>query len=57
MDNDQVSSKILKFADDTNITASNYSVGERNTLQTDLTMLMEWSEKCQIKFNVNIMKN
>ena len=37
-----VSSKILKFADDTKITASISSVEERNILQTDLTRLMEW---------------
>ena len=38
---DAVSSKILKFADDTKITASISSVEERNILQTDLTRLME----------------
>ena len=50
---DAVSSKIMKFADDTKITASISSVEERNILQTDLTRLMEWSEKWQMKFNVN----
>ena len=49
---DAVSSKILKFADDTKITASISSVEERNILQTDLTRLMEWSEEWQMKFNV-----
>ena len=42
---DAVSSKILKFADDTKITASISSVEERNILQIDLTRLMEWSEE------------
>ena len=46
---DAVSSKILKFADDTKITASISSVEERNILQTDLTRLMEWSEAWQMK--------
>ena len=50
---DAVSSKILKFADDTKITASISSVEERNILQTDLTRLMKWSEEWQMKFNVN----
>ena len=42
---DAVSSKILKFTDDTKIAASIISVEERNILQTDLTRLMEWSEE------------
>ena len=33
---DAVSSNILNFADDTKITASIYSVEERNILHTDL---------------------
>ena len=53
---DNVSSKILKFADDTKITASIYSVEEQHILQTDLTRLMEWSEEWQMKFNVNKCK-
>ena len=53
---DAVSSKILKFADNTKITASISSVEERNMLQTDLTRLMEWSEAWQMKFNVNKYK-
>ena len=53
---DAVSSKILKFADDTKITASISSVEERNILQTDLTRLKEWSEEWQMKFNVNKCK-
>ena len=50
---DAVSSKILKFADDTKITVSISSVEQRNILQTDLTSLMEWSEEWQMKFTVN----
>ena len=42
---DTVSSKMLKFADDTKITASVSSVEEQHILQTDLTRLMEWSEE------------
>ena len=42
---DAVSSKILKFADDTKSTASISSVEEQNIIQTDLTWLMEWSEE------------
>ena len=53
---DAVSSKILKFGDDTKITASISSVEERTILQTDLTRLMEWSETWQMKFNVNKFK-
>ena len=52
---DAVSSKILKFTDDTKITASIYSVKVRNILQIDLTRLMDWSE-WQMKFNVNTCK-
>ena len=48
---DAMSSKILKFAEDTKITASISSVEERNILQTDLTRLMEW-----LMVNVNKCK-
>ena len=34
-------------------TASISSVEERHILQTDLTMLMEWSEEWKMKLNVN----
>ena len=51
-----VSSKILKFADDTKLTVSISSVEEQHILQTDLTRLMEWSEEWQMKFNVNKCK-
>ena len=51
-----MSSKILKFADDTKITASISLVEERNIIQTDLSILMEWSEEWQMKFNVNKCK-
>ena len=37
---DTMSSKILKFADDTKITASISSVEEQHIQQTDLTRLM-----------------
>ena len=53
---DTVSSKILKFADGRKITASISSVEEQNIIQTDLTMLMEWSEEWQMMFNVNKCK-
>ena len=39
-----LSRKILKFVDDTKITASIASVEEQHILQTDQTRLMEWSE-------------
>ena len=48
---DTVSSKILKFADDTKNSASISSVEEQHILQTDLTRLMEWSEEWQININ------
>ena len=53
---DTVSSKILKFADYTKITASISSVEEQHILQTDITRLMEWSEEWQMKFNENKCK-
>ena len=53
---DSVSSQILKFADDTKITASISSAEEQHILQKDLTRLMEWSEEWQMKFNVNKCK-
>ena len=53
---DAVSSKILKFADDTKITASISSVEKRKILLTDLTRLKEWSEEWQMKFHVNKCK-
>ena len=49
---DAVSSKILKLADDTKITASISSVEAHTILQTDLPRLMELSEEWQMKFNV-----
>ena len=51
-----MSSKILRFAEDTKITASISSVEERNILQIALTRLMEWSEEWQMEFNVNKCK-
>ena len=53
---DTVSSKILKFADDTKITASISSVEEQHILQTDLTRFMAWSEEWKMKFNENKCK-
>ena len=38
---DTVSSKLMKFADDTKFTVSISSVEEQHILQTDLTRLME----------------
>ena len=45
--------KIFKFADDTKLEGKVSSPQERQTLQDDLNTLVEWSEKWQMKFNVD----
>ena len=46
---------ILKFADDTNIFSKISSITSRNTLQNDLTKLIQWSQDWQMEFNIEKM--
>ena len=48
---DDITSKVLKFADDTKVFRKNKSDADRQHLQDDLNKLTEWSEKWQMLFN------
>ena len=48
---DDITSKVLKFADDTKLFRKIQSDADRQQLQDDLNKLNEWSEKWQMLFN------
>ena len=48
---DDITSKVLKFADDTKVYRKIKSDADRQHLQDDLNKLIEWSEKWQMLFN------
>ena len=48
---DDITSKVLKFADDTKVFRKIESDADRQLLQDDLNKLNEWSEKWQMLFN------
>ena len=48
---DDITSKVLKFADDTKVFRKIKSDADRHHLQDDLNKLIEWSEKSQMLFN------
>ena len=48
---DDITSKVLKFADDTKVFRKIKSDADRQHLQDDLNKLIEWSEKWQMMFN------
>ena len=48
---DDITSKVLKFADDTKVFRKIESDADRQQLQDDLNNLNEWSEKWQMLFN------
>ena len=48
---DDITSKVLKFADDTKVFTKIKSDADRLLLQDDLNKLTEWSEKWQMLFN------
>ena len=48
---DDLSSKVLKFADDTKVFRTVKTDTDKDTLQDDLTKLVKWSEKWQMLFN------
>ena len=48
---DDITSKVLKFADDTKVFRKIKSDADRQHLQGDLNKLIEWSEKWQMLFN------
>ena len=45
---DNITSNILKFADDTKVFRRNNNDGDKQDLQNDLDKLIKWSEKWQI---------
>ena len=47
---DDITSKVLKFADDTHVFRKTKSDADRHHLQDDRNMLTEWSEKWQMLF-------
>ena len=48
---DDISSKVPKFADDTKIFRKVTNVTDKQSLQDDLDKLVKWSEKWQMLFN------
>ena len=48
---DNITSNVLKFADDTKVFRRFNSDGDKQHLQNDLDRLVEWSEKWQMLFN------
>ena len=48
---DDISSKVLKFADDTKVLRKVTNVTDKQSLQDDLDKLVKWSEKWQMLFN------
>ena len=48
---DDITSKVLKFADDTKVFRKIKSDADRQHLQNDLNKLTEWSKKRQMLFN------
>ena len=48
--------EVLKFADDTKIFGTVNSERDREVLQRDLDRLVQWSERWQMKFNVDKCK-
>ena len=48
---DDITSKMLKFADDTKVFRNIKSDTDRQQLQDDLNKLTEWSENWQMLFN------
>ena len=48
---DDISSKVLKFADDTKVFRKVTSDTDKQSLQDDLDKLVKWSEKLQMLFN------
>ena len=53
---DDLSSKVLKFADDTKVFRPVKTDTDKETLQDDLTKLVTWSEKWQMLFNFDKCK-
>ena len=53
---DALNSYIRIFADDTKIFRSIQSINDSNILQDDITKLIEWNEKWQLKFNIEKCK-
>ena len=50
---DDITSKITKFADDTKLCHKANCEQDRLTIQSDLDKLVEWAEKWQMNFNVD----
>ena len=48
---DDISSKVLKFADDTKVFRTVTNDTDKQSLQDDLDKLVKWSEKLQMLFN------
>ena len=48
---DDISSKVLKFADDTKVFRKVTNYTDKQSLQVDLDKLVKWSEKWQMLFN------
>ena len=46
-----MSSKVLKFVDDTKVFRKVTNVTDKQSLQDDLDKLVKWSEKWQMLFN------
>ena len=51
---DNITSKVLKIADDTKVFRKVNTDGDKQHLQNDLDILVKWSEKWQILFLRNV---
>ena len=53
---DNITRNVLKFADDTNVFRKVNTDGDKQHLQNDLDILVNWSEKWQMLFNLGKCK-
>ena len=53
---DNITSNVLKFSDDTKVFRRVNNDGDKQHLQNDLDRLVKWSEKWQMLFNFGICK-
>ena len=49
---DDISSKMMKFADDTKLFRTVTNATDKQSLQDDLDKLVKWTEKWQMLFNL-----
>ena len=53
---EEVTGKLLEFADDTKLFRKTKEIGDKQKLQDDIDKLVRWSEKWQMLFNIGKCK-